>query len=433
MGKGSTIVSEPGKSNRPLDGVPPLFQPSLAGKGRGGTLAVVRKWCEAGLDGCMFVLPPLLVLVPRGAAPLAAVAGLCAAGLIAADRPRRLAALRLPAAILALLLLWGALSAIWAIDPWRSLLKDAQLAGLFAAGLGLAAAAGRLAAPRRLGLLLLGGTGFAILLAVCDLGTGGGLSRYVTVRDFAAPRLNQIAAWNAVLLLPIAALLACRRRVWAAALAAAAMGGTVYLLEATAAKAALAASLPVAALLYFGRRTVARLAAALSVAAILTAPLTLPRLDDIPAVLATADALKSSAGHRLLIWSFIGDHIAERPILGWGLDAARAIPGGKDEIRPGQNKLPLHPHNAALQVWLELGVPGAVLFALFLGWLWLRLAAAPWPRLYAAAAGGSLTAASAVAFAGWGIWQEWWLATLAMAAFAVLVMARAAATPPDSR
>jgi hypothetical protein len=31
-----------------------------------------------------------------------------------------------------------------------------------------------------------------------------------------------------------------------------------------------------------------------------------------------------------------------------------------------------------------------------------------------------------VAFAGWGIWQEWWLGTLALALFATMIMARAA-------
>ena len=37
----------------------------------------------------------------------------------------------------------------------------------------------------------------------------------------------------------------------------------------------------------------------------------------------------------------------------------------------GPATLPLHPHNAALQVWLELGLPGAALMALLLSWLWL--------------------------------------------------------------
>jgi hypothetical protein len=47
----------------------------------------------------------------------------------------------------------------------------------------------------------------------------------------------------------------------------------------------------------------------------------------------------------------------------------------------------------------------------------------------------------AAAFAAYGIWQEWWLATLGLALFLILVMARAAepsaeATrppPPGSR
>src|SRR5436190_146165 len=186
-------------------------------------------WCEAGLDACALLLPPILALVPRGAAPLAA-------------------------------------------------------------------AAGRLAAPWRLALCLLAGTGLALAVAGVELATGGGLSRYVTVRHFALPRLNQIAVWNAMLVLPVAAMLACRGRILAGVLAAAVMVGAMCLLEATGAKIALAVSLPAAALLYWRRRLVARLAAALSVAAILTAPLILPRLDDIPGVMERADALKSSAG-----------------------------------------------------------------------------------------------------------------------------------------
>jgi O-antigen ligase len=48
--------------------------------------------------------------------------------------------------------------------------------------------------------------------------------------------------------------------------------------------------------------------------------------------------------------------------------------------------MPLHPHDSALQVWLELGAPGAVMVALLVAVLWLRLGRADWPRLYRAAA-----------------------------------------------
>jgi O-antigen ligase len=94
----------------------------------------------------------------------------------------------------------------------------------------------------------------------------------------------------------------------------------------------------------------------------------------------------------------------------------------------------LHPHDAALQVWLELGLPGAVLFAALLALFWLRLDRLPGSRFYLAAAGGALTAALAPLFAAYGVWQEWWIGTLALALFLTLVMARAVAprgaTPP---
>jgi len=393
---------------------------------------LVSAWCERGLNLCALVLPPLLALVPHGAAPLAGFAGICAAGLIAANPPYDFPTLRVPAAILGALLLWGALSAAWSIDPGRSLVMAARLAGLFAAALALAVAASRIAEPRRLTLFFVAGTVIGLALALCDLASAGGLSRHVSVREFAGARLNQVSVWLALLVLPASALLICRGKGFLALVAASAMMIPVYLFEGTTAKIALSLSLPIAALVHLRRGAVCRIAAAIAMMVILTAPLTLPQLARLPSVFTTVDAFKESAGHRLLIWSFTGQRIAERPLLGWGLDSARAIPGGKIEIRPGQDRLPLHPHDAALQLWLELGAPGAALFALFVGLLWLRLGEAKWPRLYAAAAGGSFFAATAVASSAWGIWQEWWLGTLGLALFATLVMARVTPPPPGA-
>jgi O-antigen ligase len=358
-------------------------------------------------------------------------------GLVAASRPWRFVALFQPAVLLAALVLWGALSATWSIDPVRSLVLDARIAGLFVAGLALAGAAARVGAPWRLFLCVVAGTAVGMALAGYDLFSAGGLNRWVSTRPFIAPRLNQISVWLVLIMLPAAALLWSRGWRLLAVVGAVAMAAMVYALEGTTAKVALTLSLPVAVLFYLGRRAAARVAAAVSVVGVVVAPLVLPELARSPGVFTAVDTFKESAGHRLLIWSFVGDRIAERPFIGWGLDTARAIPGGKDEIRPGETWLPLHPHDASLQLWLELGAPGAALFALLLGWLWLRLATAPWPRLYAAAAGGSFSAALAVSSSAWGIWQEWWIGTLAIAMFVTLVMARAAAsagaTPPPRR
>ena len=120
-----------------------------------------------------------------------------------------------------------------------------RLAGLFAAGLALAAAAGRLMAPRRLALFLLAGIAIGVSLTWSDLLNGGWLSQHFSVRAFRPFRLNQIAVGLAILVWPVTAFLA-HRGWWAPALIGAAiMIGTILLLADAAAKTALAASLPV--------------------------------------------------------------------------------------------------------------------------------------------------------------------------------------------
>src|SRR5260370_22952255 len=121
-------------------------------------------WCGAGLEGCALVLPALLALLPHAAAPLAGLAGLCAAGLIAANPPYDVGALRRPAMVLGALVLWGAVSAAWSIDPWRSLVIAMRLAGLFAAALALAAVPRRIARPRRLAPFIWAGAPLPVAL-----------------------------------------------------------------------------------------------------------------------------------------------------------------------------------------------------------------------------------------------------------------------------
>ncbi len=390
-------------------------------------------WFEAGLAVTAFILPPLLVLASRGAAPLAGFAGLCAAGVVARRPPRRLSGLWHPAILLGLLIGWGALSAAWSIIPGHSLILAARLFGLAISGVALAAAAPRVARPQRIAALLLAGTALGIALLGVDLATGGALTRLLHARPYRPAALNQVAVALAILAMPVGAALLCRGRAALGVAAAIVMAAAVALSFDTTSKAALVLGVAIAALVLSRRGAAVRALAIASMLAIIVAPLVLPRLVEVPGLFHTVDSFKESAGHRLLIWWFVGNHIAERPIAGWGLDASRAIPGGNVLIRPTETWLPLHPHDAALQIWLELGAPGAALAALFVALLWRRLADADWPRLYAAAAGGGFAAALAIAFAAYGIWEEWWLGTLALALFLVLVMGRVARLPRPTR
>lgn len=136
-------------------------------------------------------------------------------------------------------------------------------------------------------------------------------------------------------------------------------------------------------------------------------------------------ANKKSALHRLYIWDFVTDRIAEKPVLGWGLDSARRMPGGQDSVMLGENcpgatpimgqKLPLHPHNAILQTWLELGGLGIVLgfggLIATLGAVYARRR-----RIVAAVLVASSVAGTLVALVSYGVWQEWFLSALLLAA-----------------
>ena len=404
---------------------PPLLSAEASARAGPGWLPAAL---ETALCAAALLFFPLLIVAPRGIAALASVAGVVGGGLVLA-RGRALGPsyLSAPGLILAALVGWGALSAAWAIAPPRALEQAAGLLGLFAAAVALATAAGAVAAPRRLVSFLIAGFVAALAMAVFDLASKGVLSKPFSDRVYQPAWLNQASVAFAILLPPTAAyLLASGRRVLAVLFAGAA-AATILALAGTAAKVALVLGTPVAALCWWRRAPTARFAAVLWIAAVIAAPVAFARLDQVTGFLHLADEVKLSAGHRLLIWSFAGDHIDKRPLLGWGLDSSRAIPGGSDVVRPYETLLPLHPHNAALQVWLELGVPGAALFALLGAWLWRALAAADWPRLHAAAAANSLATALILTTATYGIWQEWWEGSLAFALFIVLVMARVAA------
>ena len=293
---------------------------------------------EAGLDAAALLFLPLLVLAPRGVAPLASVAGLFAAGLVlCSNRPIWRPGLAVPAVLIGLLLVWGGASAIWAIDPLRSLDQAAALAGIFAAGLALAVAAELISAPHRLTAFLVAGCILGIALATGDLATHGALSKPFSDRFYQDTWLNQASVTLAILLLPVSAVIVERGHRAGGLLFAAVAAATVCALAGTAAKVALAAGLPMAFLCYYWRARAARAAALVSILVIISAPLTFARLERMSDLVATADAVKFSAGHRLLIWSFVGDRIAEHPLAGWGLELVARDPRREGPDRSGRD------------------------------------------------------------------------------------------------
>jgi len=142
-------------------------------------------------------------------------------------------------------------------------------------------------------------------------------------------------------------------------------------------------------------------------AGILAAPLiaSAPQFD----TLSQRRDVSVSIYHRAAIWHFAAGKILERPALGWGMHASRTMPEGKVQFAPGAEYLPLHPHNAALQIWLELGLVGAIAAAAAMLALGRRIRG---DRATRGAMAGALLAAFTVGSVGYGIWQGWWMGAL---------------------
>ena len=129
------------------------------------------------------------------------------------------------------------------------------------------------------------------------------------------------------------------------------------------------------------------------------------------------DAVPLSWAARIGIWRYVCERIMEQPWIGHGLDAGRAV-SDRIEIRGlDMRGTPVHPHSASLQIWFETGLVGAVLAALVLGYGGWRLASAfKHDKFAAAAAAATLAMFGLMANVGWSLWQEWWMATLFLAA-----------------
>jgi O-antigen ligase len=174
-----------------------------------------------------------------------------------------------------------------------------------------------------------------------------------------------------------------------------------------------------------GRRAVYVLAALVLILSVIL-PI-LPSYYGTPADAASKTQwLPSSAQHRMGIWTFTSEKIVERPLVGWGMNSARDLPGGRTMLYRNDGTLmgetlPLHPHNTVLQLWLELGLPGLFAYLLFVGALfWLALRSGPAMALIC----GEIIVGLMLANVSFGIWQAWWLAALGLTAAVTVTVVR---------
>ncbi|MDP4025011.1 O-antigen ligase family protein [Methylobacterium sp. NEAU 140] len=127
--------------------------------------------------------------------------------------------------------------------------------------------------------------------------------------------------------------------------------------------------------------------------------------------------VQSSSRARVAIARSFGAAVAAEPWLGagTGTSARFAQTPVAERVAPEMRVLLAvgHPHNVFLQVWAELGLPGAFLAALALMLTLARLAALPTAER--AVALGLVAGAAAIAFVEHNGWAAWWTAGLGAA------------------
>ncbi|WP_172821886.1 O-antigen ligase [Magnetospirillum sp. XM-1] len=388
------------------------------------------------LAAAAFVFPFLAVVAPLGITVELAILGTAVLPFVIRVRAWR----HLPVTLLALLVAlvsWAAISSLWAEMPQQAATATLRLLGIFLAGLSSLAAGLALAptALRPVRIALLAGFGLVAAPLLADQLAGQLLTDWTDLptRLTETHPVKRGIVILALLIWPIRIMMRRRFTVPVQGLAIAAMITLVMFGHSSTAKLATGAGIAVTLALMLAPRRGPGMVGALLVAATLAIPLAASHLPSPRHTFQHWTFLAPSAHHRVTIWGFTAQRIAERPILGWGMDASRGFPGGDQEVvvrryvegvrvaELTEPVLPLHPHSAVLQLWLELGAVGAVMFGVFLVWLLSRVARPP------AALRGDMAAAAMAAFimaaGSFGFWQGWWQSSFWLTAvFTLLAM-----------
>jgi exopolysaccharide production protein ExoQ len=378
----------------------------------------------------ILLAPLLAVTVPRGLAPLLIAASIFGTVMFRLDQGRW------PVPPVRWMLLLGgflaycASSALWSIKPAQSLKQTLELAYTLIPALLLATAAVQFKFPlldqRRVRWFLLAYFA-AIILLMLDLLHG--MPVYLAMRGGATrdplmegSLINRNMVAMAALCWPAFQAFWLRREWGAAALLTV---GMIVLVTGGSSESAMVGLLVglITLAVAMVAPTFTRLA--LGIGVIVTFFGTIPAMEWLYSLdLIDRGTLPFSFLHRIEIWHYASNLVFERPLLGWGLDSSRSIAEKVILERGGYEfpVLPIHPHNAFLQVWLELGLVG-VAFGIAIGLSILR-GIRDLPRPSQPVALAAFAGTMAMISVAYGIWQVWWLGVLILSMLMIHVLAR---------
>lgn len=131
------------------------------------------------------------------------------------------------------------------------------------------------------------------------------------------------------------------------------------------------------------------------------------------------------------IWREYAALVWERPLFGFGLEASN-VSAHLDYAASLTEKQRYflsygHPHNAAVQIWFEFGLFGAMIAALLLALLLRAMSRLKGVQLSIATT--TSLGVYTVSFVSHGAWQAWWICLVGLVAFAFALQAAAMSGP----
>lgn len=332
---------------------------------------------------------------------------------------------------------WAAVTSIWSLVPERAVSTAMRLLLVALCLLFLTASATQLTDTQRrvFGKWLVAGTILGLVITAVLVAFSGVIAGWLDTAKITGhelDRLNRTAGVIAMLVWPVALIIARLYGRYAAAAVISCSALALFALAPATPLLAFIIGIGAFAVTWVSQRWGKRLLLfgfALSVIVIPFLDILVPLAND---TLIANMTWPNSEVHRFVIWEFASQRIFENPLIGWGLEASRAMPGGDAQLflfnvndntpLTGQ-ALPLHPHSAVIQIWLELGLVGVMLLGALFAVIVLLVPESLRDRAGPATIAATIACAFTIAQLGFGIWQGWWMGTLGLIAVIVVAIA----------
>ncbi len=141
--------------------------------------------------------------------------------------------------------------------------------------------------------------------------------------------------------------------------------------------------------------------------------------------------LKSGyAGARMEIWDFTSRYALKSPLTGHGMDATRYIDSFDHARLYHREDSVLHPHNFAIQLWVDFGLIGALCGSALVSYLFLQIR--PLEPALARPALTTLLLTLLVAAISYGLWQSHWIGVMLYLLALHQIIRMAFSAPPKS-